>query len=114
MAALPCAHQLTDDFGRVLQIAIHRDDGPTAREVQPREQGLLVPEVSSEGEPAESGPAGGFGFDGAPGTIGRTIVHKNDLTTAEMFKLPRERFAERGHVACFVAERNHHGEVGTG
>ena len=53
VALLPASYELRDHFGRVLEIAVHRDDGVAAGEVEPRRERDLMAEAARQSDDLE-------------------------------------------------------------
>src|ERR671937_3011261 len=66
-------------FGRMLQIAVHGDQGAPACGAQPRQKRMLMSEVPRKPKTAHARAGGRGGTDRSPGAIAASVVDHDEL-----------------------------------
>ncbi len=87
VALTPACKELRDQFGRMLQIAIHTDDGLAAGFTQAGHERALVAEVARETRATQGLVQLGLGDDLRPSAVRAAIIDQDDF----------ERHADAGH-----------------
>jgi hypothetical protein len=95
----------------MLEIAVHGDDGRTARLRQSGHQSSLMSEVSREPHQSHSRAIDGGGGDSAGGFIATAIVHEQELKIAVQRLQNAESTVQKGrNVRGFVVHRDDDGQ----
>jgi hypothetical protein len=112
-ALLPGLHHFRQQRGRMLQVAVHQHDRVAARMLKARGQRRFLAEVARQAQAPDGRVRGALPFDGAPGVVGRAVVHQHQLPGSTQGLQHADDLRQRGvQVRGLAVQRDHQGQGG--
>jgi hypothetical protein len=112
VSLLPLRNKLRHDLRRVLEIAVHHDNGSTGCVVEPGRNRDLVTEVSRQFDDCQARISGRQFMQALRRPVTAAIVDENQLVRqAGRLEGHRQALVERQQVLLLVEQRNDHGHI---